>query len=201
MAPYAQAPGAGPAVLQRLPTRTTVPAHLHEFLLRVRQASTSTVTVQSSPADTKDNSSSNNQLSGGAIAGIVIGSVAGFLLLLWIIRSFTNLGAPPAEREAWYDDAAAPTYRRDGHHHRHHRHRDRDRDRYYSDGSGYPPRSYSTSRRPSTTIAEPVPVVVRSNSRRRASTSRPPRSPRKSGGGFIVEEQRGRSHGRYSDSY
>ncbi|KAH6842389.1 hypothetical protein B0I37DRAFT_435791 [Chaetomium sp. MPI-CAGE-AT-0009] len=38
-------------------------------------------------------------LSGGAIAGIVLGSIAGFLLLLWIIRSCCNLGAPPGGEE------------------------------------------------------------------------------------------------------
>lgn len=59
-------------------------------------------------------------LSGGAIAGIVIGSVFGVLLLLWIIRSCFNLGAPPQEREKWYNDVD-PAPRR--HHHRRHRSR------------------------------------------------------------------------------
>jgi len=36
-------------------------------------------------------------LTGGAIAGIVIGSIFGLLLLLWIIRSCMNPGAPPQE--------------------------------------------------------------------------------------------------------
>ena len=51
-----------------------------------RQATTTVV------SDTDDNAA---VLSGGAIAGIVIGSIAGFLLLLWIIRSCVNLRQPP----------------------------------------------------------------------------------------------------------
>ncbi|KAK4222442.1 hypothetical protein QBC38DRAFT_489822 [Podospora fimiseda] len=47
-----------------------------------------------------------DNLSGGAIAGIVIGSIAGVLLLIWIIRSCTNLGAPPGRQadpgKPWY---------------------------------------------------------------------------------------------------
>ncbi|CAH0015925.1 unnamed protein product [Clonostachys rhizophaga] len=68
-----------------------------------RQAVT-TVTVVAS----NDDCVNCTQLSGGAIAGIVIGSIAGFLLLLWIIRSCFNLGAPPKEREkAWLKTARA----------------------------------------------------------------------------------------------
>ncbi|CAH0050340.1 unnamed protein product [Clonostachys solani] len=59
-----------------------------------RQAVT-TVTVVA----TNDDCVNCTQLSGGAIAGIVIGSIFGFLLLLWIIRSCFNLGAPPKDRE------------------------------------------------------------------------------------------------------
>ncbi|KAK3984670.1 hypothetical protein QBC44DRAFT_336565 [Cladorrhinum sp. PSN332] len=44
-----------------------------------------------------------DNLSGGAIAGIVIGSIAGLLLLIWIIYSCTNLGAPPGRQgKPWY---------------------------------------------------------------------------------------------------
>ncbi|KAJ4190230.1 Hypothetical protein NCS54_00372500 [Fusarium falciforme] len=66
--------------------------------LVVRQNSpTTTVAVISD-----DDGDNGTQLSGGAIAGIVIGSIFGFLLLLWIFRSCMNLGAPPQEREKWY---------------------------------------------------------------------------------------------------
>lgn len=93
----------------------TLAATLHPTrTLHPRQSQTnpdgSTVTIitGTNTAQPNDNSNANdaNTLSGGAIAGIVIGSIAGFLLLLWIIRSCTNLGAPPG-REAvpgrpWY---------------------------------------------------------------------------------------------------
>ncbi|KAI1019787.1 hypothetical protein LB504_009542 [Fusarium proliferatum] len=63
----------------------------------VARQNTETVTVTASG----DNGNSAQTLSGGAIAGIVIGSIAGFLLLLWVVRSCLNLGAPPQEREKW----------------------------------------------------------------------------------------------------
>lgn len=83
-----------------------------------------TVTVTAVPAGS-DNSDSGNRLSGGAIAGIVIGSIAGFLLLWWIIRSCSNLGRPPQEtREpVWYNDDVDPrrsrSRRRSHSHHSH----------------------------------------------------------------------------------
>ncbi|CAM1502367.1 Fc.00g043510.m01.CDS01 [Cosmosporella sp. VM-42] len=85
-------------------------------------------------------------LSGGAIAGIVIGSVIGVLLILWIIRSCFNLGAPPQDREKFYRDA--PPRRRHSH---------RSHSRRGSSISAPPPvfiqesRSRSRSQRPSAT--------------------------------------------------
>ncbi|KAL2258101.1 hypothetical protein VTK26DRAFT_8728 [Humicola hyalothermophila] len=78
-----------------LPTRT----------LAARQ---STVTVVADPSSGgNDDPDDASTLTGGAIAGIVIGSVAGFLLVAWIVRSCTNLGAPPGDDDAvpgrpWY---------------------------------------------------------------------------------------------------
>ncbi|KAG7286678.1 hypothetical protein NEMBOFW57_008989 [Staphylotrichum longicolle] len=73
-------------LLPRQQTTTTTPA-----------ATTVTVVSTTSTSTNSDDSDPNaaKTLSGGAIAGIVIGSIAGFLLLVWIIRSCTNLGAPP----------------------------------------------------------------------------------------------------------
>lgn len=84
------------------PTKTAPQAGLTRAVLG-RQA---TVTVLPGTPDTTDGS----DLSGGAIAGIVVGSVVGFLLLLWVTRSCYNLGAPPRQRASeptgWYDDVS-----------------------------------------------------------------------------------------------
>ncbi|KAI0466182.1 hypothetical protein F4859DRAFT_498549 [Xylaria cf. heliscus] len=52
--------------------------------------------------------SSSNNLSGGAIAGIVIGSIAGFLLLWWIVRSCGILGRPAIWGAAYEPDNEKP---------------------------------------------------------------------------------------------
>lgn len=157
-----------------LPTKT-LPSDPSE--LRVRQAP-ATVTVQA------DNSSSGTNLSGGAIAGIVIGSIAGFLLLLWIFRSCGNLGAPPQERENWYHDVEPMRTRSrspyDRHHHHHHRR--------HSDSHRHHSRS-----RPE--VAAVTPVVVRED-RRRSREVGGSRSPRRPEGAYVYDSGRGRS-GRY----
>ncbi|KAH7153201.1 hypothetical protein EDB81DRAFT_449613 [Dactylonectria macrodidyma] len=80
-------------------------------LVQRQDAPTATVTVI---ADSGNGTKTG--LTGGAIAGIVIGSVVGILLLIWIIRSCFNLGAPPQEREKWYRDPPRHRHRsRSGH--------------------------------------------------------------------------------------
>ncbi|KAK8096321.1 uncharacterized protein PG998_014189 [Apiospora kogelbergensis] len=69
------------------PTRTLPSALTHALHLRQATAAATVVTDIG-------NDSGHNNLSGGAIAGIIIGSIAGFLLILWIICSCTNLGKP-----------------------------------------------------------------------------------------------------------
>ncbi|KAK4139771.1 uncharacterized protein C8A04DRAFT_15554 [Dichotomopilus funicola] len=91
-----------------LPTPTTTfQTHHHPSPILPVHPRQATITVTPSPSANSDTSSPTDAktLSGGAIAGIVIGSIAGFLLLLWIIRSCTNLGAPPGEAvpgRPWY---------------------------------------------------------------------------------------------------
>ena len=107
--------------------------------LVIRQdAPPATVTVYRDAPD----SGGGNDLSGGEIAGIVIGSVIGFLLLLWLIRSCVWGGAargrPP------------PDYY---HHEEPKRHRRRSR------------HGHSQGRHRSRSIGAPPPVVIRDYSR------------------------------------
>lgn len=67
------------------PTATTVQAASRVVL--ARQATTTIVTGTVVATET-------TVLSGGAIAGIVIGSIVGFLLICWIIRACMNWGRP-----------------------------------------------------------------------------------------------------------
>lgn len=113
-----------------------------------------------------------SNLSGGAIAGIVIGSVVGVLLIIWIVRSCFNLGAPPQEREKWYRDAP-PAH--------HHRSRSRNHHR-------------SSSRRGSVVVEAPRPIYVQESRSRSRSARRP-------SGAYYTEEKRGRSGRRQSGSY
>lgn len=102
-------------------------------------------TVTAIIKDSDSSSSGGTTLSGGAIAGIVIGSIAGFLLLLWIVRSCMNLGAPPQDRESWYH-YVEPKHRQrspSGHHHHHHRRsRSRHSRRHSAAAVAAPPPSY-----------------------------------------------------------
>ncbi|KAI1192451.1 hypothetical protein F5X97DRAFT_329626 [Nemania serpens] len=84
------APSLPPPPASALKPTRTLPESLTR-ILTIRQATTTVI------AD--DTGTQGSVLSGGAIAGIVIGSIAGVLLLLWILRSCTNMGRP----QTWGD--------------------------------------------------------------------------------------------------
>ncbi|KAL2760202.1 hypothetical protein ACRALDRAFT_1059921, partial [Sodiomyces alcalophilus JCM 7366] len=109
------------------------------LVARQNGPATATVTVTEIPVGGNNNQGGgDNSLSGGAIAGIVIGSIFGTLLLLWIIRSLCNLGGAARQPGPWYGE-------KERHHHHHHRHRS-------------PHRRRSRGRRRSSSISAPPPV-------------------------------------------
>ncbi|KAM7191524.1 hypothetical protein V8F33_008875 [Rhypophila sp. PSN 637] len=140
----------------------------------------------SSPIDQSDQSvETSSSLNGGAIAGIVIGSIVGLLLLIWIFRSCSNLGAPPTDTpprdgRAWYDgvrsdypppDAPRSPYRsRHPRPHHHHSSRSRSRHSHSHGHHGHYRRSAEIQE-----VQQVTPVaVVRDSSRRSRRASRSP---------------------------
>lgn len=128
-----------------------------------RQSATTTV------VSTGNSGNDSQTLNGGSIAGIVIGSIVGILLLVWIIRSCSNLGKPGGwggtfgEQEKPPSRRGPDTYyhqesRRSGHHHHHH---SRSRSRSH----------YDHSPRRSSRVVDVEPVYVS----RGRSQPRPPR--------------------------
>lgn len=132
------------ALLHRAAAETTT------LLLRGRQVIvTDGGSNGGSSSSDDDDPTDAKTLSGGAIAGIVIGSIAGLLLLIWIFRSCSNLGAPPNAPpnpggRAWYDGVGgqgpAPRSRsREPRrsHSRHHHHSRHSHSRHRSGSRGY----------------------------------------------------------------
>ncbi|KAI2465158.1 hypothetical protein F4781DRAFT_39115 [Annulohypoxylon bovei var. microspora] len=99
----------GPSIGQMLarelehitPTRTLPDAITR--VLTARQQGTTTTVVTSGTSGTTN-------LSGGAIAGIVIGSIVGFLLILWVIRSCINFRHPGGWGETFEPDNEKPAH-------------------------------------------------------------------------------------------
>jgi hypothetical protein len=126
------------APIQRLLDRvlpTWTPSHFATAML-ARQAATTTVVA---PNGNNDSSA----LDAGAIVSIIIGSIAGFLLLLWMIHSCSNLGTSRVWSDTFGSRERLPTSvepvyvktsSRGLHHHRHghcHGHHHRSRSRHF----------------------------------------------------------------------
>lgn len=106
-----------------------------------RQATTTVVS--------DDDNSNAAVLSGGAIAGIVIGSIVGFLLLLWLIRSCLNLNNNRYWGNNFEPEHEKPVKRhRHSHPYHHEKHRSHSRHSHHSRHGRSPARSRSVEVRP-----------------------------------------------------
>jgi hypothetical protein len=198
MAPVPLLPDSAVSLL-RTAASTLHPTRTLPYLLNRQATTTSPTATVTVLTDTNGSANNDNNdpdgaktLTGGAIAGIVIGSIAGFLILVWIIRSCTNLGAPPGDEaepgRPWYGSVRDEYPPRHGHaaaaerrgrsrgrsHSREYHHHHGGYHHHHHHGHGG---SRSRSRRVSVTEAVPVqevaPVVVRSSrEERRRSRSR-----------------------------
>ncbi|KAK4170842.1 hypothetical protein QBC36DRAFT_295917 [Triangularia setosa] len=152
-------------ILSVLPSLTT------DFLSPRQDNTPPTVTVitgtNDNPPPVTADPDETTTLTGGAIAGIVIGSIAGLLLLIWIFRSCSNLGAPPNKPavpgKPWYGsvrDEYPP------------RHASRSRSRHSHPGHHSRTRTVSRERRVGMTEVEGGPVLAQPVYVRRESRSR-----------------------------
>jgi hypothetical protein len=139
------------------PTRT-LPEALSNILKR-QDTTTATTTVTAIAGDPNNNTTRGSTLDTGSIAGIIIGSIVGFLLLLWIIRSCANWSRP----QEWGEPGNIATTRSHSphhhpHHHHHHHHQRHGDNTYYS--ATPPPRHHRSHRRSSHSRRSPRPIII-----------------------------------------
>ncbi|KAM9874804.1 hypothetical protein VDGL01_11125 [Verticillium dahliae] len=124
--------------------RTLPHVTLNDPTLVARQDSPPQATVTVYANQGGGSAGAGDGLTGGEVAGIVIGSIVGFLLLMWFIFRCTGGRAPnePPRRDSSYYHHEEPKYHGNRHRSRH-----------------------SHSRRRSGSIHAPPPVVIREYSR------------------------------------
>ncbi|KAM7196721.1 hypothetical protein V8F20_006914 [Naviculisporaceae sp. PSN 640] len=201
---------------QNQPVTVTVIANNPATTVIANNPTTTVVTAPpatSSPIDTSDQSvETSSSLNGGAIAGIVIGSIVGLLLLIWIFKSCSNLGAPPTDQpprdgKAWYDNVRGAAvveeprrpYRESrAHRHHHHHGGSRSRSRHHHHSHSHSPHHYRRSAeiREVSQVREVPVAVVRSSSRRGSGRVYEDDGYGYSSRGRSVSRSRSRSRGR-----
>lgn len=159
-----------------LPTRTLSGQDGNNGATRVLARQAAAHTTSTVPATY---GTTTNGPDAGTVVGITLGSVAGFILLLWLVYTCINVGNPDAFTDAEstvmsVGTASVGTARRVRKHHRHHHHSPRGRETVEIRTAG-PGRPVVVEDRGGGRVRE---VVVEDTTRRSVSRPRPAPPPR-----------------------